>query len=65
MPGRGQALGYKIGALTIQRLKRKAQDRLGGKFDVRGFHDQVLGSGALPLPILEAKLDRWIAAQQA
>ena len=61
----GQALGYKIGALTIQRLKRKAQDRLGGKFDVRGFHDQVLGSGALPLPILEAKLDRWIAAQQA
>ena len=61
----GQALGYKIGALTIQRLKRKAQDKLGGKFDVRGFHDQVLGSGALPLPILEAKLDRWIAAQQA
>ena len=61
----GQALGYKIGALAIQRLKRKAQDKLGGKFDIRGFHDQVLGSGALPLPILEAKLDRWIAAQQA
>ena len=61
----GQALGYKIGALTIQRLKRKAQDQLGAKFDMRGFHDQVLGSGALPLPILEAKLDRWIAAQQA
>ena len=61
----GQALGYKIGALTIQRLKRKAQDKLGAKFDVRGFHDQVLDSGALPLPILEAKLDRWIAAQQA
>ena len=61
----GQALGYKIGALTIQRLKRKAQDRLSGKFDIRGFHDQVLGSGALPLPILEAKLDRWIAALQA
>ncbi len=61
----GQALGYKIGALTIQRLKRKAQDQLGAKFDIRGFHDQVLGSGALPLPILEAKLDRWIAAQRA
>ena len=61
----GQALGYKIGALTIQRLKRKAQDQLGAKFDIRGFHDQVLGSGALPLPILEAKLDRWIAAQSA
>ena len=61
----GQALGYKIGALTIQRLKRTAQDKLGAKFDIRGFHDQVLGSGALPLPILEAKLGRWIAAQQA
>ncbi len=61
----GQALGYKIGALTIQRFKRKAQDQLGAKFDIRGFHDQVLGSGALPLPILEAKLDRWIAAQRA
>ena len=61
----GQALGYKIGALTIQRLKKKAQSRLGAKFDIRGFHDQVLGSGALPLPILEAKLDRWIAVQQA
>ena len=60
----GQALGYKIGALTIQRLKRKAQEKLAAKFDVRGFHDQVLGSGALPLPILEAKLDRWIAALQ-
>ena len=56
----GQALGYKIGALTIQRLKRKAQGALGTKFDVRGFHDQILGSGALRLSILEAKIDRWI-----
>jgi uncharacterized protein (DUF885 family) len=61
----GQALGYKIGALTIQRLRKKAEGELGAKFDIRGFHDQVLGSGALPMPILEAKLDRWIAAQQA
>ena len=61
----GQALGYKLGALTIQRLKKKAQEQLAARFDIRGFHDQVLGSGALPLPILEAKLDRWIAAQQA
>ena len=61
----GQALGYKLGALTIQRLKKKAQEQLAGRFDIRGFHDQVLGSGALPLPILEAKLDRWIAAQKA
>ena len=61
----GQALGYKLGALTIQRLRKKAQEQLVARFDIRSFHDQVLGSGALPLPILEAKLDRWIAAQQA
>jgi uncharacterized protein (DUF885 family) len=61
----GQALGYKIGALTIQRLRKKAEGELVTKFDIRGFHDQVLGSGALPMPILEAKLDRWIAAQKA
>lgn len=60
----GQALGYKIGALTIQRLRRKAQEVLGPKFDIRAFHDQILGSGALPLPILEAKLDRWMAASR-
>ncbi|MEQ1641716.1 MAG: DUF885 domain-containing protein, partial [Novosphingobium sp.] len=58
----GQALGYKIGALTIQRLRKKAQAALGAKFDMRAFHDSVLGSGALPLPILEAKIDRWIGA---
>jgi uncharacterized protein (DUF885 family) len=60
----GQALGYKIGALTIQRLRKKAQDALAARFDMRAFHDQVLGSGALPLPILEAKIDRWIGAQK-
>ena len=60
----GQALGYKIGALTIQRLKRTAQAQLGANFDIRAFHDQILGSGALPMPILEAKLDRWTKAQQ-
>jgi uncharacterized protein (DUF885 family) len=57
----GQALAYKIGALTIQRLRTKAEKELGPKFDIRAFHEQVLGSGALPLPILEAKIDRWIA----
>ncbi len=56
-----QALSYKIGALTIQRLRAKAEKALGAKFDIRTFHDQVLGSGALPLPVLEAKIDRWIA----
>ncbi|MFC0590711.1 DUF885 family protein [Novosphingobium aquiterrae] len=59
----GQALSYKIGAMTIQRLRKKAEVALGPRFDIRAFHDQVLGSGALPLPILEAKIDRWIAAQ--
>mgnify|MGYP000393793405 CR=1 FL=1 len=58
----GQALAYKIGALTIQRLRHKAEAAMGPRFDIRAFHEQVLGSGALPLPVLEAKIDRWIAA---
>lgn len=57
-----QALAYKIGGLTIQRLRKKAEKELGPMFDIRAFHDQVLSSGALPLPVLEAKIDRWIAA---
>ena len=60
-----QATAYKIGSLTIQRLRKKAQDELGPKFDIREFHSQVLDSGALPLSILEAKIDRWIAAKKA
>ncbi|PLK25626.1 DUF885 family protein [Novosphingobium sp. TH158] len=60
----GQALAYKVGALTIQRLRRKAEADLGPKFDLRAFHEQVLGSGALPLPVLEAKIDRWIATSR-
>ena len=60
----GQALGYKIGALMIQRLKAKAKTVLGDRFDIRAFHEQVLGSGALPMAILEAKLDRWFLAQR-
>ena len=58
----GQALAYKIGSLTIQRLRRKAEKDLGDKFDVRAFHAQVLGSGALPMAVLEAKIAHWIAA---
>jgi uncharacterized protein (DUF885 family) len=60
-----QATAYKIGALTIQRLRKKAETELGPKFDIREFHAQVLDSGALPLSILEAKIDRWIAAKKA
>ena len=61
----GQALAYKIGALTIQRLKAKAQAALGDKFDVREFHAQVLMTGSLPMTVLEKKIDDWIAAKQA
>jgi uncharacterized protein (DUF885 family) len=50
--------------LTIQDLRRKAEAALGSRFDIRGFHDTVLGGGALPLTILEKRVDRWIAAQQ-
>lgn len=57
-----QALAYKIGALTIQRLKAKAKKALGKKFDVREFHNQILNTGALPLTVLEKKIDDWIAA---
>ena len=60
-----QALAYKIGALTIQRLRKKAQVELGTKFDIREFHAQVLMTGALPLAILEKKIDAWIAAKKA
>jgi uncharacterized protein (DUF885 family) len=60
-----QATAYKIGALTIQRLRKKAQDELGPKFDIREFHAQVLMTGALPLAILEQKIDRWIASKKA
>ena len=61
----GQALGYKIGQLKIRALRTKAQAALGPAFDVRAFHDELLGDGALPLSILEIKMDRWIDAQKS
>jgi uncharacterized protein (DUF885 family) len=58
----GQALGYKIGQLTIRRLREEAQRAMGPRFDIRDFHAQVLNSGALPMEILEAKIKRWMQA---
>jgi len=57
----GQALGYKIGSLKIQELRRRAETALGDKFSLPTFHEIVLGEGTLPLALLEKKVDRWIA----
>jgi uncharacterized protein (DUF885 family) len=56
----GQALAYKVGELKIIELRKRASQKLGGKFDIRGFHDEVLGAGAMPLSMLEARIDSWI-----
>jgi uncharacterized protein (DUF885 family) len=58
-----QALAYKIGALKIQELRKRAETRLGARFDIKAFHEQVLNTGGLPLAVLETKIDRWIEGE--
>ena len=59
----GQALAYKVGQLKILELRERAKKALGDKFDIRGFHDQVLDAGALPLDVLSDRIDGWIKRQ--
>jgi uncharacterized protein (DUF885 family) len=61
----GQALSYKVGQLKILELRERAKKELGSKFDIRKFHDTVLDAGALPLDVLEARVDAWIAGEKA
>jgi uncharacterized protein (DUF885 family) len=61
----GQALGYKVGQLKLRELRARAEAKLGKRFDLRAFHDAVLVGGQRPLSVLEADIDRWIAARAA
>ena len=58
----GQATSYKAGMLKILELRARAKEQLGNRFDIRAFHDVILGGGSLPLPILERAVDDWIAS---
>jgi uncharacterized protein (DUF885 family) len=58
----GQALAYKVGALTLQHLRRQSEQRLGDRFDLRAFHRQVLDTGSIPMAVLEAKIMQWADA---
>jgi uncharacterized protein (DUF885 family) len=59
----GQALAYKTGEMKIRALRADAEQQLGERFDIRAFHDVVLASGGVPLPVLDANVKQWIAAQ--
>ena len=59
----GQALGYKIGEITIRELRAEAEAELGADFDIRAFHDLILSEGAMPLSLLEMRVKDWISEQ--
>jgi uncharacterized protein (DUF885 family) len=59
-----QALGYKIGSLKIQELRERAKQALGDRFSMPAFHDAVLAEGGLPLSVLDAQIDLWIASRR-
>ena len=60
----GQATAYKVGELKLKELRRYAQEKLGDRFDIRAFHDQILGAGALPLDVLEARIHAWVEGRK-
>ena len=60
----GQATSYKVGQVRIKAIRAKAEAALGSRFDIKGFHDTVLGGGSLPLSVLEARVDRWVARRK-
>jgi uncharacterized protein (DUF885 family) len=59
----GQATAYLLGSLEIQRLRHDAETRLGDRFDIKGFHDVVLGDGAVSLPMLQSAVNRWVESR--
>ena len=61
----GQALAYKLGQLKFLELRERAKQELGDKFDIRAFHDEMLNGGALPLDVLDARMNAWIASLKA
>ena len=59
----GQALAYKMGQLTIRKLREEAKTQLGSKFNIKAFHDEVLNGGSMPLDLLQERVEQWIKAQ--